>query len=47
MEIKMSINLKSISMLEKFKTQIIENPQTILGGTADSDDFIIDDVDGL
>ena len=34
-------------MLEKFKTQIIQNPQTILGGAADSDDFIItDDIDG-
>ena len=34
-------------MLEKFKTQIIEIPQTILGGIADSGDFIItDDLDG-
>ena len=35
-------------MLEKFKTKIIQNPQIILGGTIDSDDFIItDDLDGL
>jgi len=34
-------------MLEKFKTQIIQNPQAILGGAADSEDFIITDlVDG-
>ena len=32
------------SMLEKFKTKIIQNPQNILGGAADSDDFIIEDV---
>ncbi|MFK7750587.1 MAG: hypothetical protein AB8B65_19505 [Kordia sp.] len=38
---------KNKSMLEKFKTQIIENPQTIQGGAADSEDFIItDDLDG-
>ena len=35
-------------MLEKFKTKIIQNPQIILGGTTDSDDFIVEDlVDGL
>ena len=31
-------------MLEKFRKQIIQNPQTILGGTTDSVDFIIEDV---
>ncbi|AXG71648.1 hypothetical protein KORDIASMS9_03905 [Kordia sp. SMS9] len=35
-------------MLEKLKTQIIENPQNIQGGAADADDFIIDDaIDGV
>ena len=35
-------------MLEKFKTKIIQNPLNILGGTTDSEDFIIeDDLDGL
>ena len=34
-------------MLEKFRTQIILNPQTIQGGTADLEDFIIEDnIDG-
>lgn len=34
-------------MLEKFKTQIIENPHAIKGGAADSGDFVIvDDIDG-
>ena len=34
-------------MLEKFRTQIIQNPQDIQGGTTDSEDFIIEDlVDG-
>jgi hypothetical protein len=30
-------------MLEKFKTQIIQNPQNIQGGTADSQNIIITD----
>ena len=35
-------------MLEKFKIKTIHNPQIILGGAEDSEDFIIDDnVDGL
>ena len=34
-------------MLEKFKTKIIQKPQRILGGTTESEDFIIEDlVDG-
>ena len=34
-------------MLEKFKIKTIQNPQIILGGATDSDDFIVEDlVDG-
>ena len=34
-------------MLEKFRTQIIQNLQSIQGGIAESEDFIITDlVDG-
>jgi hypothetical protein len=38
----LSIHLKFKTMLEKFRTQIIENPQNIQGG-ADSQDIIITD----
>lgn len=35
-------------MLEKFKAQIIQNPQNIQGGGTESEDFIVEDlVDGL